>query len=121
MRRRSLYREKTMRISIILASLLFTACSYMPSIPHLSPYKMDIRQGNYITPDMREKIKIGMTRQQVRYVLGTPLLNDSFHANRWDYIYRLIKEEKLVEQHRLTLVFEGENLIKIEEDNPATK
>lgn len=110
-----------MRISLLIAPLLLAACSSLPSIPHLSPYKMDIRQGNYITPEMREKIKIGMTRQQIRYVLGTPLLNDVFHQNRWDYIYRLIQEEKLVEQHRLTLYFEGDNLAKIEEDNPATK
>lgn len=110
-----------MRLSLLFASLLLAACDSLPSIPHLTPYKMDIRQGNYITPDMREKIKIGMTRQQVRYVLGTPLVNDSFHQNRWDYIYRLIKEEKLVEQHRLSLIFEGDNLAKIEEDNPATK
>ncbi|MFY9261919.1 MAG: outer membrane protein assembly factor BamE [Gallionella sp.] len=110
-----------MRISLLIAPLLLTACSYLPSIPHLSPYKMDIRQGNYVSPEMREKIKIGMTRQQIRYVLGTPLLNDVFHQNRWDYIYRLTQEEKLVEQHRLTLIFEGDSLAKIEEDNPATK
>ncbi len=108
-----------MRYSLLLAALLLSACDSMPSIPHLTPYKADIRQGNFITPEMRERLKVGMTRQQVRYVLGTPLVADPFHQNRWDYVYRLIQEDQLVEQHRLSLIFEGENLAKIEEDNPA--
>ncbi|MBI5430370.1 MAG: outer membrane protein assembly factor BamE [Nitrosomonadales bacterium] len=82
----------------------------------LSPYKMDIRQGNYVTPEMREKLKVGMTRQQVRYVLGTPMINDAFHGNRWDYVYRLERAGKLLVQQSMTLYFEGENLARVVEN-----
>jgi outer membrane protein assembly factor BamE len=81
----------------------------------LSPYKMDIRQGNYVTPEMREKLKLGMTRQQVRYVLGSPTINDAFHGNRWDYVYRLEHEGKIIEKQNLTLYFDGDNLVRIED------
>jgi outer membrane protein assembly factor BamE len=101
-----------MRIKIILLSLLLASCSDF-YIPLLTPYKMDIRQGNFVTFDMREKLKLGMTKPQVRYVLGTPMINDVFHGNRWDYAYRLEHRGKLVESQNLTLYFEGENLMRI--------
>jgi outer membrane protein assembly factor BamE len=80
-----------------------------------SPYKMEIRQGNYITPEMRKKIKVGMSRQQVISVLGSPLVSDVLHANRWDYIYRLEEKSKLVEQQRLTIFFEGDFVKRIDD------
>ena len=103
-------RTKTMRSKLILLSLLLASCN---SVPFLTPYKMDIRQGNFVTPDMREKLKLGMTKPQVRYVLGTPMINDAFHGNRWDYAYRLERDGKLIEQQNMTLYFEGENLSRI--------
>lgn len=101
-----------MRFKIILLSLLLASCGGLPS---LSPYKMDIRQGNYVTVEMRDKIKLGMSRAQVRYALGTPMIIDAFHSNRWDYVYRLEQHRELVEQQRLTLYFEGENLVRIDD------
>jgi outer membrane protein assembly factor BamE len=99
-----------MRTKLILLSLLLASCN---SVPFLTSYKMDIRQGNFVTPDMREKLKIGMTKPQVRYVLGTPMINDIFHNNRWDYAYRLERDGKVIEQQNMTLYFEGENLSRI--------
>jgi len=84
-----------------------------------SPYKMEIRQGNYITPEMRQKIKVGMSRQQVTGVLGSPLVTDVFHANRWDYIYRFEEKSRLVEQQRLTIYFAGEFVTRIEDGQAA--
>ncbi|MFZ3017963.1 MAG: outer membrane protein assembly factor BamE [Gallionella sp.] len=107
-----------MRIKLILASLLLASCSGI-STPLLSPYKMDIRQGNYVTPEMREKLKIGMTKQQVRYVLGTPMLADTFHGNRWDYPYRLEQRGEIVEKQQLTLYFDGDNLARVEDSGKA--
>ena len=104
-----------MRTKLILLSVLLSSCSYL-EVPLLSPYKMDIRQGNYITPEMREKLKLGMNKSQVRYVLGTPLINDVFHGSRWDYAYRLEQGGKLVEQQHMTLYFAGDNLERAEED-----
>lgn len=98
-----------MRIKIILFSLSLLS----PVLSSCTSYKMDIRQGNFVTPDMREKLKPGMTRQQVRYVLGTPMINDAFHGNRWDYVYRLERAGKVTEQQNMTLYFEGEHLARI--------
>lgn len=106
--------ETIMRIILILLSTLTASCSYF-STPALAPYKMDIRQGNSLTTEMREKLKLGMTKQQVRYVLGTPMINDVFHADRWDYPYRLEQQGKVVENQLLTLYFEGNNLVKIDD------
>ncbi|MDO8262798.1 MAG: outer membrane protein assembly factor BamE [Gallionella sp.] len=103
-----------MRIKLILLSVLLASCSGL-SFPLLSPYKMDIRQGNYVTPEMREKLKLGMSRQQVRYVLGTPTINDAFHGNRWDYVYRLERGGKVIENQNLTLYFEGDNLVRMDD------
>lgn len=103
-----------MRSKLVLLSLLLSSCGYFHT-PVLTPYKMDIRQGNYITPEMREKLKLGMTRSQVRYVLGTPMVSDAFHANRWDYVYSLEHEGEVIEKQNLTVFFEGDNLVRVDE------
>ncbi|MCX7192312.1 MAG: outer membrane protein assembly factor BamE [Proteobacteria bacterium] len=111
-----------MRFKIILLSLLLASCGSMPSsLPAPSPYKMDIRQGNFVTAEMRDKIKPGMSRAQVRYALGTPMIMDVFHANRWDYVYRLEHDRKLVDQQRLTLYFEGDSLVRIDDSALTVK
>ncbi len=101
-----------MRNKLVLLSALLTSCSYLDT-PVLSPYKMDIRQGNFITPEMREQLKPGMTKSQVRYVLGTPLIYDAFHGNRWDYTYRLERHGEIVEKQDMTLYFNGDNLTRV--------
>lgn len=100
--------RKTILISLSLLAL--SACA-----SHFSPYKMEVRQGNFITPEMREKLKLGMSKQQVRYVLGTPLLSDAFHGDRWDYPYSLAKGGKVVEHQAMTLYFSGDNLVRIDD------
>ena len=102
-----------MRSKIILISLVVAVCS--GCVSHFSAYKLDIRQGNFITPEMRDKLKLGMSRQQVRYVMGTPLLSDTFHGDRWDYIYSLAQHDTVVEKQVLTLYFEGDNLTRIDD------
>ena len=105
-----------MRFILVIFSLMLASCS-----AGLTPYKMDIRQGNIVTPEMREKLKIGMTKQQVRYVLGTPAINDPFHGNRWDYVYRLEHGSNVVERQDMTLYFEGDNLARIEEGSKTVE
>lgn len=102
-----------MHATLILFSMLLVSCGVYTG--PLSPYKMDIRQGNYVTAEMREKLKLGMSRQQVRYVLGTPMVSDAFHGNRWDYMYRLERGGKIVEEQLLTLYFEGDNLLRVDD------
>ncbi len=105
-------RLKNMRFKIILFSLLLSSCSY---IHFPIAYKMDIRQGNYITQEMRDKLQIGMSRAQVKFVMGTPMISDPFHANEWDYVYRFEHDYKLVEQQRLTVYFEDDKLVRIDD------
>lgn len=109
----------TMRIKLIVISVLLVSCSEMsmPKLPSFTAHKMEINQGNMVTPEMRRKLKLGMTRLQVQTVLGTPLVNDAFHSNRWDYVYRLEKKGKLFEKQRMTLYFEGDNLTRIDDGN----
>ncbi len=98
--------KKLIIISILSAVLFFTGCE---------PHRIDIQQGNKVKPENFEKLKIGMTRNQVIYILGSPLLVDSFHQDRWDYIYYLKPGNKAVLQSRLTLYFNGDSLSKIDD------
>jgi outer membrane protein assembly factor BamE len=108
-----------MRILIVLVSVLLASCS-SSHVPTFSPYKVEIRQGNLITPDMRAKIKLGMTQAQVKVALGAPLINDPYHANRWDYVYRLETKGDLKENQRLTLYFAKDVLKRIDDATPLT-
>lgn len=103
-----------MYVKFLLLSILSLSisCSYLPSLP----YKIDIQQGNVVTEEMVEKLRLGMTRSQVRFVLGSPLITDVFHINRWDYVYSLAPSGRLSEKRRLSIFFDGDLLTHIEGD-----
>lgn len=101
-------------ITIILIALLCAACS--SALPSLKPYRMDIQQGNVVTSKMMLQLRPGMTKSQVRFIMGTPLIQDSFHANRWDYFYQMRKDGKIIEQRRVILEFENEALKRVRGD-----
>lgn len=130
-----------MRLILIFLSLSFTACSLMdtrnesqanvseeendsgPSaIPGINlitkilpeTYRLEIRQGNQINSDMIKKLKPDMTASQVKFILGTPLIQDTFHKDRWDYIYEMRKEGKLIESRHVVLFFKNELLSGIQ-------
>lgn len=106
-----------MRTATLLLALLLSACSnYSANLPSIKPYKMDIQQGNVVDSKMMMQLRPGMTRAQVRFIMGTPLLTDSFHANRWDYLYRMQKGGKVVEQRHVILEFEGDQLVRVRGD-----
>lgn len=108
-----------MRTLIILSSVLLAACSnFSDYLPTFTPYKVEIRQGNLITQDMRAKLRIGLTEAQVRTALGAPLIVDPYHANRWDYLYRLEQKNELVDSRRLTLYFDKGVLVRIDDATP---
>ena len=99
-------------------ALLVAGCSYVPSIPFVSPHKIEIQQGNYVTQDMIDKLKPGMSRSQVRFALGTPLITDPFHPDRWDYVYLYERKGAVVAKRRITIVFKEKDdaLLRIEGD-----
>lgn len=105
--------SKTKLMTAMAAALLIAGCSVTE---YLSPYRIDVRQGNYVTQDMVSHLKKGMTRDQVRFALGTPLLSDAFHADRWDYVYRFAPGKGEADQRVLTVFFEGDQLVRVEGD-----
>lgn len=83
------------------------ACSAKPSF--INEYKIDIQQGNVLSQDMVAQLKPGQTRDQVRFLLGTPLIADMFHQERWDYVYRFQSGRTgVVETRRFAVFFDGD-------------
>jgi len=86
------------RLAALLMLCGLAACS-------LKPYRIDIQQGNVVTPEQVALLKPGMSKEQVRYLLGTPLLVDVFHKQRWDYFYRLEKGSTREVETRQVVIF----------------
>lgn len=97
----------------VIASFL-SACG--TAVPSIKPYKLEIQQGNVVTSKMLLQLRPGMTKSQVRYIMGTPLIQDSFHGNRWDYYYQMREGGKVIEQRRVILEFENELLKSVRGD-----
>lgn len=94
-------------LATLFLSLALSGCG---SIVH----RIDVQQGNIVAPETFARLKTGMTRTEVRALLGTPLLTDIFHANRWDYYFRQEQRGKLVEQNKFAVYFENEKVVRVE-------
>jgi len=101
---------------MLLIALALAGCRQVPVLPSLTPYKIDIQQGNHVTQEMVEKLKPGMTRAQVRFILGTPLVVDPFRNDRWDYVYLYNKAGEITEQRRISVIFDGDKLKRVDGD-----
>jgi outer membrane protein assembly factor BamE len=90
---------------VLLSALLLGACSsnYVPAL--VKPYRPDIQQGNVVIESTLAQLKPGMSQEQVKFILGSPLLVDPFHPNRWDYVFRYQTGEGVVETSRITINF----------------
>ncbi len=78
-------------------------------------YRINIQQGNLLDEEQIEQLEVGMTRKQVRFLLGTPMVDDPFHQERWDYLYYLALGRKTpLKSHMLTVYFEGDVVSRIE-------
>lgn len=122
------YKVNPMRNSILfvlVVASLESGCG--AKLPSVKPFKMEVQQGNVVTSKMLLQLRPGMTRSQVRYIMGTPLVVDSFRDNRWDYFYELRKEGKVVEKRRVILDFDKDSLVSVRGDvipsaeNPEVK
>ena len=101
------------------ALLLLASCGSVglpiPSI--LTPYRIEIQQGNFVSQEMVSQLKPGMSKEQVRFILGTPLIADTFHADRWDYVFRRQRVNSTALEHRkIAVFFEDGKLKRIEGD-----
>ncbi len=90
-------------IALVFSCLLASGCG--PFV-----YKIDVQQGNYVTQDVVARLKVGMTKAETRQLLGTPLLNDVFHADRWDYYYSSVKGGKADDRKRFTVLFKDDKV-----------
>ncbi|WP_317204109.1 outer membrane protein assembly factor BamE, partial [Janthinobacterium sp.] len=86
-----------------------------------SPYRPVIQQGNFISEEMLAQLKVGMSREQVRFTLGTPLLTDMFHAERWDYPFRLAKGNGELTTSRVVVFFKDDKVARFEGGNLPTE
>ena len=93
----------------LLAYLATTACGNFP-------YSVPVQQGNVITVQMLQELKLGMDKRKVKFILGTPLVTDAFHQGRWDYYYSYYPGSGDTVQQRASLYFEGEQLVRIDAD-----
>lgn len=107
----------TARMTCCLAlALAVSACSdfsmpsfSMPTLPGI--HKFDVQQGNVITQDMVDQLKPGMTKSQVRFIMGTPLIADTFNQNRWDYYYSLTPKKGEEVRERVAIFFDNDQLV----------
>ena len=107
--------------SAVLFATVFSGCSSVPRL--VTEYRIDVQQGNVVTQEMASQLRPGLSRDQVRFILGTPMLIDMFHADRWDYVYRLQKGRSgAVEMHKLSVFFDtGGKLLRVEGDVEAAQ
>ncbi|MGV3573364.1 MAG: outer membrane protein assembly factor BamE [Ramlibacter sp.] len=103
------------------ASALLAGCGSFDASPRrmltaITPYKVEVVQGNFISREQVEALQPGMSREQVRTVLGTPLVTSLFHSDRWDYVFTLKRQGVEPQQRRLTVFFNGEAMARVEGD-----
>jgi outer membrane protein assembly factor BamE len=98
--------------ALLAATLMVTGCGsvtdYLPRF--LTPYRPDVQQGNVVTSDMVDQLRPGMTRDQVKFMLGTALLTDGFHPDRWDYLYYLNPRSGAPQRRNLVIYFKDNRL-----------
>lgn len=97
----------------LLAAICLSACGFV-GFPGV--YKIDVEQGNIVTTEMVDQLKPGMSRRQVRFILGTPLVEDPFNPDRWDYPYVKRNGMDVLSEARLTVYFDGDTLVRYDGD-----
>ncbi|KQW68876.1 outer membrane protein assembly factor BamE [Methylibium sp. Root1272] len=108
-------------LCLLLAPLVLGGCGSMRSTSDtlfglITPYRVEVVQGNVVTQEMAAAVKPGMTRAQIRDTLGSPLLADIFHADRWDYVFTIRRPGAAYQQRRVTVLFDGDTMKSFEAD-----
>jgi outer membrane protein assembly factor BamE len=111
-------RRTVVLLSIVSAAVLLAGCESLQRtdswVGELAPYRIDIVQGNVVTSEQAALIRPGMSRLQVRDILGTPLIADPFHANRWDYLFTMRRAGAEPQRRSVVVLFEGDTVKSIE-------
>lgn len=113
--------RKTLQSLIVLASAISISACAIPRLQFPGVYKVDIQQGNIITQEMIDQLRPGMTKRQVIFVMGTPLVRDPFNQDRWDYIYSYQPGGGIRGQEGVTMYFENDLLTHFTGDFKPTE
>ena len=115
-------------LNLVLASTAsLTGCASLQSSDNflgvVTPYRVEVVQGNVVTKEQIDAVKPGLTRQQVRDILGSPLLTDVFHADRWDYVFTIRRQGTEPQARRVVVLFDGDKLKSVDggSDMPAER
>ena len=103
---------------VLAAAVLAAGCTKLAEMPVPGLYRVDIRQGNALDDAALARLEPGMTRSRVLHLLGTPAIDDVFHADRWEYLYSFAPGGELSERRLITLHFEGDRLARVEGEVP---
>jgi outer membrane protein assembly factor BamE len=105
------------RLSLVAVILLVTGCTTLQGFS-LRPYRMNVQQGNFLEAKDVDQIEVGMTRNQVRFLIGTPMVADPFNVERWDYVFFFkVGRTRNEISSRLTIWFEEDRVVRI--DRPS--
>ncbi len=97
-------------ILILTAFVLASTLSACSTLQFPGVYKITVEQGNVVTQEMVDQLKPGMSRDQVEYIMGSPLIKDTFNPDRWDYVYNIKRGDDAREQYRMTIYFKNDQL-----------
>ncbi|MBT4782131.1 MAG: outer membrane protein assembly factor BamE [Gammaproteobacteria bacterium] len=112
---------RTLKSWLAIASfLVLSGCNNIGSMDFPGVYKISIPQGNIITQEMVDQLRPGMTKRQVIFVMGTPLVRDPYHQDRWDYVYNFQPGGGERGQERLSVLFENDQLVSLSGDFEPT-
>lgn len=112
-----LSRRSPLLLTLVVGALLQAGCGSLlddAGMGRLAPYRMEVVQGNVVTREMAEQLRPGLSREQVRGLLGSPLLSDIFHADRWDYVFTIRRQGAAPQQRRVSVFFANERLARHE-------
>jgi len=112
-------RKKTYNLTKIISIFvlgLLAACNNLGSMDFPGVYKISIPQGNIITQDMIDQLRPGMSKRQVMFVMGTPLIRDPYNQDRWDYVYNFQPGGGVRGQERISVLFEDDGLVRFSGD-----
>ena len=119
-------RKVPLALTVAVASATLAGCGAMDGAMGrvgslVTPYRHEVVQGNFVSKEQVDALRPGMSRQQVRDTLGTPLLTSVFHADRWDYVFTLQRQNVGTQQFKLALFFKGDLLERFDGDTMPTE
>ena len=114
--------RQTMVVCVSTASLWMTACSTIDdpvarAIRKVTPYRVEVVQGNFVSKEQVQALRVGMSRNQVKDILGTPLIASVFHADRWDYAFTIVRKGTQPQQRQLSVYFKDDLYVRFEGDD----